>query len=76
MRGRLGPWRSDNRPVHRRRTGSCRSSSGSLQETGYEGFRDARGPLGLTQRQGGGKFTRDEADTLIAQLQDGRRVGR
>ena len=30
---------------------------------------DARGPMGFTQRQGGGKFTRDEADTFIAQLQ-------
>ena len=48
---------------------------GLLQETGYEGFRDARGPLGLTQRQGGGKFTRDEADTLIAQLQEAAESG-
>jgi len=36
---------------------------------GHTGFRDARGPLGLTQRQGGGKFTRDEADELIALLE-------
>jgi hypothetical protein len=41
-----------------------------LQAAGYEGFRDARGPLGFTQRQGGGKFTRDEADAFITQLQD------
>ena len=41
-----------------------------LQAAGYDGFRDARGPLGFTQRQGGGKFTRDEADTFIAQLQE------
>ncbi len=41
-----------------------------LQAAGYDGFRDARGPMGFTQRQGGGKFTRDEADALIAQLQD------
>lgn len=39
-----------------------------LQAAGYEGFRDARGPLGFTQRQGGGKFTRTEADELIEQL--------
>ena len=32
---------------------------------GHADFRDARGPLGLTQRQAGGKFTRDEADALI-----------
>jgi hypothetical protein len=41
-----------------------------LQGAGYVGFRDARGPLGFTQRQGGGKFSRDEADAFIAQLQD------
>ena len=40
-----------------------------LTEAGYSGFRDARGPLGLSQRQGNGKFTRDEADELIAQLE-------
>ena len=48
---------------------------GLLQEAGHESFRDARGPLGLTQRQGGGKFTRDEADTLIAQLQEAAESG-
>jgi hypothetical protein len=37
-------------------------------EAGHVDFRDARGPLGLTQRQGGGKFTREEADELIARL--------
>jgi hypothetical protein len=36
---------------------------------GHRDFRDARGPLGLTQRQAGGKFTRDEADELIARLE-------
>ena len=36
---------------------------------GHEDLRDARGPLGLTQRQANGKFTRDEADALIEQLQ-------
>jgi hypothetical protein len=40
-----------------------------LQEQGYAGFRDARGPLGFTQRQGTGKFTRDEAAAFIEQLQ-------
>lgn len=39
-----------------------------LLKAGHESFRDARGPLGLTQRQASGKFTRDEASTLIDQL--------
>jgi len=41
-----------------------------LHETGHTDFRDARGPMGFTQRQAAGKFTRDEAATFIAQLQD------
>lgn len=41
-----------------------------LQEAGHSGFRDARGPMGLTQRQAAGKFTRDEAAELIDRLQD------
>jgi hypothetical protein len=41
-----------------------------VTDAGHLDFRDARGPLGLTQRQAAGKFTRDEADELIAQLQD------
>jgi hypothetical protein len=40
-----------------------------LHEAGHTDFRDARGPLGFTQRQAAGKFTRDEADALIEQLQ-------
>lgn len=39
-----------------------------LEQAGYDGFRSARGPLGFTQRQGGGKFTRDEADVVIEQV--------
>lgn len=39
-----------------------------LQQAGHVDFRDARGPLGFTQRQAAGKFTRDEADELIARL--------
>ena len=42
-----------------------------LHEAGHSDFRDARGPMGFTQRQAGGKFTRDEADTFIGQLQAG-----
>ena len=41
-----------------------------LHEAGHVDFRDARGPLGFTQRQAGGKFTRDEADAFISRLQD------
>jgi hypothetical protein len=41
-----------------------------LQAAGHADFRDARGPMGFTQRQAGGKFTRDEADAFIEQLQN------
>ncbi|NNE74644.1 MAG: hypothetical protein HKN26_13335 [Acidimicrobiales bacterium] len=41
-----------------------------LEAAGHLDFRDARGPLGFTQRQAGGKFTRDEADAFIQQLQE------
>jgi hypothetical protein len=40
-----------------------------LEAAGHSDFRDARGPMGFTQRQAGGKFTRDEADEFIEQLQ-------
>ena len=39
-----------------------------LGAVGHSGFRDARGPMGFTQRQAGGKFTRDEAEAFIEQL--------
>jgi hypothetical protein len=42
-----------------------------LQRSGHDSFREARGPLGLTQRQSSGKFTRDEASALIDQLELG-----
>ncbi len=41
-----------------------------LQAAGHTDFRDARGPMGFTQRQAAGKFTRDEADALLRRLQD------
>ena len=44
---------------------------GLVQQAGHTDFRDARGALGLNQRQAGGKFTRDEADALIERLQGG-----
>lgn len=39
-----------------------------LNAAGHVDFRDARGPLGFTQRQAGGRFTRDEAEAFIDQL--------
>lgn len=41
---------------------------------GYTDLREARHPLGLTQRQSNGKFTRDEADDLIARLESAAEV--
>jgi hypothetical protein len=40
-----------------------------LERAGYGGFREARGPLGFTQRQGLGKFTSAEAAELIERLE-------
>ncbi|MEO5724297.1 MAG: hypothetical protein ABIQ39_05665 [Ilumatobacteraceae bacterium] len=42
-----------------------------IKAAGHEGFRDARGPLALTQRQAAGKFTIGEASALIDQLVNG-----
>ena len=36
-----------------------------LEAAGHSDFRDAHGPMGFTQRQAGGKFTRNEADKFI-----------
>ncbi len=41
-----------------------------LNDAGHTDFRDARGPMGFTQRQAAGKFTRDEATAFIDGLQD------
>ena len=40
-----------------------------LNDAGHTDFRDARGPMGFTQRQAAGKFSRDEAEGFIARLQ-------
>jgi hypothetical protein len=48
---------------------------GLLQAAGHADFRDARGPMGFTQRQAAGKFTRDEAAAFIEQLQDAEHAG-
>src|ERR1700736_2713029 len=44
-----------------------------LADAGHCDFRDARGPMGFTQRQAGGRFTRDEADAFIARLEGAAR---
>lgn len=46
-----------------------------LQAAGHSDFRDARGPMGFTQRQAGGKFTRDEAQELIDRLVEAADTG-
>ena len=40
-----------------------------LEAAGHSDYRDARGPMGFTQRQAGGKFTSSEADEFIERLQ-------
>ena len=42
---------------------------GLLQAAGHADFKDARGPMGFTQRQAGGRMTRDEAAAFIDQLE-------
>lgn len=42
-----------------------------VKQAGHDGFRDSRGPLGLTQRQAAGKFSKSEASTLIDLLLNG-----
>jgi hypothetical protein len=46
-----------------------------LKDAGHTDFRDARGPMGFTQRQAAGKFTRDEAAAFIGKLQDAEFTG-
>ena len=46
-----------------------------LHAAGHADLKDARGALGLTQRQAGGKFTRDEVEALIAQLEGEAETG-
>lgn len=45
-----------------------------LEKAGFDTYRDARRPMGLTQRQGNGKFTRQEASELIDRLVNGENV--
>lgn len=46
-----------------------------LHAAGHTDFRDARGPMGFTQRQAAGKFTREEAEAFIAELQEAQHRG-
>jgi hypothetical protein len=46
-----------------------------LHAAGHTDFRDARGPMGFTQRQAAGKFTRDEVDVFIERLQEDEMAG-
>ena len=39
-----------------------------LAAAGFDSLREARHPYGLTQRQAGGRFTRSEAEELLARL--------
>ena len=41
-----------------------------LEDAGHGDFREARGPMGFTQRQAAGRFTRDEATGFIDRLHD------
>lgn len=47
-----------------------RELSELLVTAGHDGFRDARGPMGFSQRQAGGKFTCGEAQAFIDQLEE------
>lgn len=46
-----------------------------LNAAGHTDFRDARGPMGFTQRQAAGKFTVGEAEEFIAELQEAQHRG-
>lgn len=43
---------------------------GLLMDAGFESFKEARYPMDFSQRQAGGKFTRDEADQFIEKMQE------
>lgn len=47
----------------------------ALADAGYDSFREARHPFGLTQRQSNGKFTRDEVSELLSRLEEGEGAG-
>ena len=41
-----------------------------VMDAGFESVKEARYQMDFTQRQAGGKFTRDEADEYIAKLEE------
>ncbi|NOX29447.1 MAG: hypothetical protein GXP35_05275 [Actinobacteria bacterium] len=51
------------------------SLSDLLEAAGFADFRDARGAMGFTQRQAGGKFSVGEAEEFIAQLETAQHEG-
>jgi formate-dependent phosphoribosylglycinamide formyltransferase (GAR transformylase) len=46
-----------------------------LRRAGHQDFRDARGPMGFTQRQAAGKFTAPEAAAFIDRLLEAEHAG-
>jgi hypothetical protein len=46
-----------------------------LRNAGHTDFRDARGPMGFTQRQANGTFTVDEAEQFIDRLETAEHEG-
>jgi hypothetical protein len=52
-----------------------RELSELLVTAGHDGFRDARGPMGFSQRQAGGKFTCGEAQAFIDQHEEAANGG-
>jgi hypothetical protein len=63
---RMAFGQQQGRPASRRQ---LEELLGLIQAAGHIDFRDARGAMGLTQRQAAGRFTSDEAAALIDQLQ-------
>ena len=67
---RMRQWLLVNSQVHRPRQPRFGSCSPCSRMPAILTFATPRGPMGFTQRQAGGKFTRDEAAAIIAQLLD------
>jgi hypothetical protein len=64
------PWHSVNSQAPPASARLMQELLALLQDAGHTDFRDARGPMGFTQRQSAGKFTREEATAFIDRLQD------
>ena len=67
LTGRMGFGQASGPPASGRQVNDLLEL---LQRAGHTDFRDARGPMGFTQRQAAGKFTAQEAAEFIEQLQD------